>query len=367
MDYNPTNIVPSDWRQGDYYMTSLGTYDYWAIEYGYKPFLGGTQGEVAELKLIAARSGEPGLEFATDEDVLFANSDPDTNLFDMGDNTVAYARMQAQLVREAVPGLVERMTKEGDDYSQTRQAFNVLLARYGQSMYYASRMIGGIRTNRSHRGDKDARPPLERVDVNRQREALTLLEEAMFRADAFQFPSELYSYLVPSRWTHWGTSFPGRRDFPIHDYILMWQQEVLNYLLSPSTLCRMHDMELTAPAEEDVLTTAELMERLTKAIFAEVDVVSSGDYSMRRPAINSLRRNLQRALLEDLTRIAMGDAGVPADCQTVAYAELSDLGDRLDKTIAADMNLDRYTRAHLIETRQRIRKALEAEYTLQGP
>ena len=40
----------------------------------------------------------------------------------------------------------------------------------------------------------------------------------------------------------------------------MWQQQVLDYLLSPSTLCRKHDLELTAPPEEDVLSTAELME-----------------------------------------------------------------------------------------------------------
>ena len=37
MDYNPTNIVPKGWKQGDYYTTTIGPYDMWAIEYGYKP------------------------------------------------------------------------------------------------------------------------------------------------------------------------------------------------------------------------------------------------------------------------------------------------------------------------------------------
>jgi hypothetical protein len=59
MDYSPVNVVPKGWEQGDYYSQTLGPYDYWAIEYGYKPFSGGTQGEVAELKKIASRSGEP--------------------------------------------------------------------------------------------------------------------------------------------------------------------------------------------------------------------------------------------------------------------------------------------------------------------
>ena len=43
MDYTPANIVPKGWTQGDYYTTTLGPYDIWAIEYGYKPLPGGTQ------------------------------------------------------------------------------------------------------------------------------------------------------------------------------------------------------------------------------------------------------------------------------------------------------------------------------------
>src|SRR5262249_23752465 len=37
MDYNPINLAPRGRRQGDYISTTLGPYDYWAIEYAYKP------------------------------------------------------------------------------------------------------------------------------------------------------------------------------------------------------------------------------------------------------------------------------------------------------------------------------------------
>ena len=47
MDYAPANIVPKGVKQGDYYSTTIGPYDMWAIEYGYKPLAGGTpEGEV---------------------------------------------------------------------------------------------------------------------------------------------------------------------------------------------------------------------------------------------------------------------------------------------------------------------------------
>ena len=66
MDYNPINIAPKGQKQGDYVTTTIGPYDYWAIEYAYKPIDGD---EAAELKKIAARSPDPDLAYATDEDM----------------------------------------------------------------------------------------------------------------------------------------------------------------------------------------------------------------------------------------------------------------------------------------------------------
>ena len=49
----------------------------WAIEYGYKPLKGSSpEGELPELKKIAARSGEPGLAFASDENTRGIDPDP---------------------------------------------------------------------------------------------------------------------------------------------------------------------------------------------------------------------------------------------------------------------------------------------------
>ena len=60
MDYTPANIMPKDATQGDYFSPTIGPYDMWAIEYGYKPLKAGSpDGEVAELKKIAAPSGDP--------------------------------------------------------------------------------------------------------------------------------------------------------------------------------------------------------------------------------------------------------------------------------------------------------------------
>ncbi|HEX5102170.1 MAG TPA: zinc-dependent metalloprotease, partial [Pirellulaceae bacterium] len=370
MDYSPTNIVPKDWKQGDYYSTTIGPYDYWAIEYGYKALSGGTSGELTDLKKIASRSGEPQFAYATDEDTRGIDPDPDSNRFDLGSDPLEYAKTRLQLVKELLPDLVEKTTKEGDDYTQARRAFNIVVSQYAQSTFFASRYVGGLKTSRSHKGDKDGKDPIELVDVKLQREALGMLEENIFSDQNFQFPPELLTKLGWSNWSHWGTRGTTRKDFGVHDFVLQWQERVLAQLLSSVTLSRMHDAELKATTDADVLTTAELIQRLTKAIFSEVETTKEGDYSLRKPAISSLRRNLQRSYLKQISHMALGQTGAPQDCQTIAWAELSNLNQRmkslLDNQPVAG-KLDAYSRAHLQESQARIQKVLEAKLSLNSP
>ena len=58
--HDDIRIFPQGATQGDFYSTTLGPYDRWAIEYGYKPLPGGTEGEVGELKKIAAKVQQEG-------------------------------------------------------------------------------------------------------------------------------------------------------------------------------------------------------------------------------------------------------------------------------------------------------------------
>ena len=115
------------------------------------------------------------------------------------------------------------------------------------------------------------------------------------------------------------------------------------------------------------MTTAELIERLTKSIFSEVDEIKEGEFSNRQPAVNSLRRNLQRVYLKQLSNVAMGNTAVPQDCQTIAFAELSALEARIENLKKSNVNLDGYSRAHLTESASRIRKVLEASLSLDRP
>ena len=367
MDYDPANIVPKVSEQGDYFTPTIGPYDIWAITYGYSSHAGGTNGEKEALNQIASRSGEPGLAYATDEDTRGVDPDPNAGIMDLGDDAIAFAQVRSELIQQAISGVVDRMVEPGDSYAQSRRAFNSLLHHYGVAMYHVSRYIGGIYVSRSHKGDKEAPHPLEIVDVEKQRAALDFLEEHVFGKSAYHFSPEMYNLMLSSRWYHWGTIRTERPDYPIHDGIIGWQGRILNKLLSPLTLSRIHDNELKVNPEQDAMTTAELIERLTKSIFSEVDEIKEGEFSNRQPAVNSLRRNLQRVYLKQLSNVAMGNTAVPQDCQAIAFAELSALEARIENLKKSNVNLDGYSRAHLAESASRIRKVLEASLSLDRP
>ena len=372
MDYIPVNIVPKGKTQGDFYTAKLGPYDLWAIEYGYKPIAAGTpESELPELEKIAGRSGEPALAYATDEETEFGDPDPLSNRFDLGNDPLEFARSRAELVAQVMPLIVDRMTTKNEGYERVRQAFGVLLAAHGQAMYTASRLVGGLHSSRSHKGDANAPAPFRVVSAQQQRDSLTLLEQQMFTAKPFTFSPDLYNQLVATRWMHWGSNRPDREDYPVHDAILLWQGRVLGRLLNPLTLERIRDSELKVPADQDAFSTAELLDRLTKSILSEVDGTGAGDYTVRKPAIGSLRRSLQRlyvSRLSTLTMSNMGTSGTSPDAQAIAAAQLRSLDVRIGTLLAKnDVKLDDYSRAHLGEMQARIRKVLDASLELPGP
>src|SRR5262249_22666252 len=123
MDYCPVNIAPKGTKQGDYYTTTLRPYDYWAIEYAYKPTMGD---EATELKKIDARAPEHDLAFATDEDSIL-NDDPYVNVWDLGADPCEFGKQRISLARELAKDLDSRVIKDGDSWARARRAFGILM------------------------------------------------------------------------------------------------------------------------------------------------------------------------------------------------------------------------------------------------
>ena len=387
MDYLPLNLAPKGQKQGDYFDLAIGPYDYWAIEYGYKPLSGGTDGEVAELAKIATRCTEPGLDYATDEDTRTGDSDPNSNRFDLGKDPIAFAAQRGEVIKQLLPTLVDTMVDPGEGYQNVRYAFVMLMKDYNQAMSYVARNIGGIYVHRDHKGDANARPPFVPVEPQKQRDSLNFLTKNVFGPEAYQIPPQLYNYLAGENWAHWGIDLPSRKEISMPDVILQWQEQILRHVLSPLTLSRIADTEFKTPREQDAFTNKELLSGLTSSIFQETEKLQEGKFTDRAPAISPARRNLQHEYFEELASLAMGNSGggititiggrggmtispgtkPPSQCQSVAAAELEAISARIDAVLKGKAELDNYTRFHLAEIQKRIQKVLDARLSLPNP
>ncbi|MEH2194444.1 MAG: zinc-dependent metalloprotease [Nostoc sp.] len=359
MDYIPPNIAPQGTKQGDYFPSMVGPYDEWAIKYGYIPIQ--TSTPIAEkpiLEEIAAQSYKRELSYSTDEDVY--DLDPTADAWDNSSNVLLYSQWQLNNSRVMWERLDKRYPLAGDSYSDISERFSTVLDNYFQQIYYTTKYIGGQSFYRIHpseipSGVGQHRLPFEPVPVEEQRQALETLQKYVFAEDALSFSPELLNKLAPSRWRHWG-SYPqvGRLDFPIHDLVLLMQGSVLRDLLSGDRLSRLKDIELkTKP--ENALTLPELFDTLQSGIWTEV--IKPKGKPMK---ITSLRRGLQRQYLDILTAMVLRKKNVPEDARTLAWYKLKQLDEKL-KGVNSE---DEYTKAHLLETRDRIEKVLNAP--LQG-
>ncbi len=359
MDYIPPNIAPQGTKQGDYFPSIVGPYDEWAIKYGYTTIQ--TSTPIAEkpiLEEIAAQSYKPELSYSTDEDVY--DLDPTADAWDNSGNVLLYSQWQLNNSRVMWERLDKRFPMAGDSYSDVSERFSTVLGNYFQQIYFTTKYIGGQSFYRIHPNDIPSekvsgvpqhRLPFEPVPVEEQRQALETLQKYVFAEDALSFSPELLNKLAPSRWRHWGSSVQvGRLDFPIHDLVLLMQGSVLRDLLSGDRLSRLKDIELKTP-EGKALTLPELFDTLQSGIWTEV--IKPKGKPMK---IASLRRGLQRQYLDILTSMVLRKEYVPEDARTLAWYKLKQLDEKL-KGVNSE---DEYTKAHLLETRDRIEKVLNA-------
>jgi hypothetical protein len=388
MDYNPINLAPKGRKQGDYTTTTIGPYDYWAIEYAYKPIDGD---EAAELKKIAARSPEADLVYSTDED-MYLDNDPSVNVYDLGSDTLRFARDRITLASELLAGLDEKVVKDGESWARLRSAFSILLDQWGNASFLAVEHIGGQTVSRDHKGGKGARDPVVPVAAAKQRAALAFVSDQILSDRAFKFSPALLRKLASERWYHWGNDSmfgQGDVDYPINEEVLSIQKIALNHCLRTDVLARLANQENQVDEGEKPLRIAEVFRALSDGIWSEIaaggEPAAGATANARTLALSTLRRNLQREYLRRLCTIVLGQrrsgfddsypfiqfsgsSRAPADARSLARMHLKEIAERIDKTLGNKaLALDDTTRAHLEECGHRIGKVLDAGLDANEP
>ncbi|WP_298516485.1 zinc-dependent metalloprotease [uncultured Kordia sp.] len=275
MDYEAINVTNDRTQQGHYFTTTLGPYDLWAIEFGYKPVK-----TLKELDDILKRSTEPALIFGNDADDMRSPGkaiDPRVMVGDLSNDQITYSVNRIKLVNDMTKNLRSKYNDYGKSYQNLVVAYSILQSQKSSAVNVISRFIGGVYVDRAMQGQAGGTQPYTPVSYEDQKRAMKALKDYLFAPNANDIPADLYTHLARQR--RGFNLGRGTEDPKIHNLTLGRQMGVLRHLLHPNTLQRIVDSELYG----NKYKIQEYMRDLNKAIFnADINT-----------AVNSFRQNLQ--------------------------------------------------------------------------
>ena len=351
MDYNAWNIALDKERQGEYVMSTLGPYDYWAVEYAYREIA--PENEARELTRIAARSNEPQLAYATDEEtgIGIEAADPEVNQRDLGHDPLVFAKRRMVLSRELWDRWQERKLAddEGRDilYRNVVSGFN----QYSLAAQVAAKYVGGVVYVRDHAGSP--RASFTPIAPERQREALKLVTEGLFKIDSFKFKPEFLTRLAADPFE---SGVGEKASFTLASRVLAAQTQVLDRLMSDAVAARLLDSSFKVGDAKKGLSLADLYDTLQASIWS--DVKGSGDIPL-------MRRNLQREHVRRVTFLLTRANGTPADARALQRENTRALVTQL-KAAQSRPGLSKEARAHLADSRNMLEEALKAPMQRAG-
>jgi Met-zincin/Domain of unknown function (DUF5117)/Domain of unknown function (DUF5118) len=356
MDYNPFNLSVKGEKQGEYVMTTLGPYDYLAVEYAYKPLDAKT--EKADLAAIALKATtNPLLAYATDEDAGgfggFNGMDPDVNRFDMGADPIEYYKKRMKLSRELWDRVQTLQLKPGESYERLTRSFASGLRAVSQVAPLLAKYVGGVKHVRDRAGSNNAL--FTPTPVAKQREALQLVTDGLFKVDSFKFKPEFVSRLAIDHFERGrGGSF--NPDVSIANSVMNLQRGVMDILYADSTAQRLLDSQDKVSNAAGAMKLSEVYDTLQNAIWSELR--AGGD-------INLMRRNLQREHIKRLTNaLTKSAATTPADARSLMRREAVQLQGQIRGALGKAMSVE--AKAHLEESLNTLSEALKAPLQRTG-
>ncbi|HRD96115.1 MAG TPA: zinc-dependent metalloprotease, partial [Rubrivivax sp.] len=356
MEYNAVNLPLPGQSGGVPFQTTLGPYDYWAIEYAYKPLPAGStpQAEQTELMRIAARSHEPLLAYGTDEDQSLG-LDPETLMMDLGADPLAFAAKRLAIARELFRRQETRELSPERDYAALRRSIAYALNDVARSVAVLVRQIGGVRTLRDFPGS--GRDPLQPVPAEQQRRALSLVSTGLLAAEGLQLSPALQRRVAPD-FLDRAEGEGGGTDFPVAQRLLDLQRAVLGYLMSDAVAARILDSVGKFDVPAQAFQLGELHERLARDLWgglAQAGRIDPSRRELQREHVNRLAAMLLRPL-----------PGSRVDARGLVRSHARRLLASLDSVLVRRGALDADTRAHLADCADTLRQAMQAPLQRQG-
>lgn len=272
-----------------YYQKTIGPSDVLTIAYAYTP-------DAKYAEHLAEQAAAWGYLFGSDQED-YQGADPSVQKWDLGKDTLLWAQKRTELLRK----LWLRLLKEGPQNGVRPAEYTLQLTDLAQEYRVAAETalayIGGRWSSRDHVGDKTGKPAFRPVEKQKQRAALSFLCDAILSEEALPITGAGAQNL--------GNDYLLSLRRPARDQIRspLWRklQELrvglIEELLSPAQLRKMVDGEqVFGPTQ--VLTVAELLQKVTAVVFSELQ---TGQTSTLSP----LRKELQLRYVDTVGRLLL--------------------------------------------------------------
>ncbi|NOX51454.1 MAG: DUF5117 domain-containing protein, partial [Gammaproteobacteria bacterium] len=177
MEYPDVNFAPPGKTQTLYYQVEPGSYDKWAIEFGYSSSAESSSQEAARIEAILQRSTEPGLAFGNDADDMRNPEngiDPHIQINDLSSDAIGHAIASFQNLEMLVPKMTAAYAKDRNSWQALVNGYGRFVRRHGAASQVIASYIGGVHINRVPPGVTSINPytPVALVEQKRAMRAL---------------------------------------------------------------------------------------------------------------------------------------------------------------------------------------------------
>ena len=336
MDYARLNYIAQPGDGVKRFIRKIGPYDKYSINWGYRVIPGAYTPEAEKSTL-----DKWILEKANDRMYRFGGSDgtnPESQREDLGDNSVLASTYGMKNLMKVVPNLLEWTTTDGENFDDTEEIYGEVIGQWRRFTGHVTTVVGGITEN------------LKSTD--QEGEVYNVVPEAQQKA-AIDWLNE-YAFSTPE-WLLDEALLRKMEGYGAVNRIRGTQVSFLNSLLDASRAQRL--IEAEAFKGRNTYTIYQLFGDTRKGLFAELNTGK---------AIDTYRRNLQRAFVERLEHLMTNESSAreartvnieQSDIRPVVRAELNTLLSTV-KANKAKFS-DRASTVHLQDLQARIEKVLD--------
>ncbi|GAB4234037.1 MAG: zinc-dependent metalloprotease [Ekhidna sp.] len=326
MDYARFNYVAQPEDGITNFFPRIGEYDYWAIQYGYKPIPNVENPDDEEDILnqwIKEKADNPVYRFGRQR---FIPVDPTAQTEDIGHDSMIASELGIRNLKRILDQLMEWTVQDGKNYDELEELYGQIVAQFNRYTAHVVSNVGGV-YEYYKTGDQDGLV-YTHVEKDKQKRAVQFLNEQLFATPNWLVDAEILGRIQQDG---------------LVDRMRGIQVRILNRLTEEDMMMRIVENE--ALNGSDVYTLTELFSDMRQGIWGEL-------YNGRK--IDTYRRNLQKEHIDRLGELVNleDDEYANSDIPSIAMATLT----KLERDVRSGLSRqsDTSSQFHLRDIQKRI-------------